>query len=315
VRIAVTGCGGRLGRALLAALVEAPFAGPSGTLGWDLPEHDLDTRGTDARLIERDRPDVVIHTAAWTDVDGCARDPDLAVRRNGTAVGELAGACLAAGVDLVLVSTNEVFDGRRTDGRGYRPSDLPRPINAYGASKLAGEIAARTAFVRGGGVVEADRGEPPPARPRLAIVRTAWLYGPPGNDFPAKILAAADRARAAGESLRVVGDEVGSPTYTVDLARAVARLVGAGSFAGVHHVVNGGTASRAAWAREVLRLVGNDVAVEEVPSATWRRASSPPLWAVLEPTLLPSGRPLRPWPEALAEYVPALLGQRAEPTR
>lgn len=291
MRIAVTGCGGRLGRALLAALAEAPFAGPSGTLGWDLPEHDLDTPGTDARLIERDRPDVVIHAAAWTDVDGCARDPELAMRRNGTAVGELAEACLAVGVDLVLVSTNEVFDGKRTDGRGYRPSDLPRPINPYGASKLAGEIAARTAFARGGGTVAADKRTPLPAGPGLAIVRTAWLYGPPGSDFPAKILAAADRARAAGEPLRVVGDEVGSPTYTVDLARAIARLVGSGALAGVHHVVNRGTASRAAWARELLRLVGNDVALEEVPSAAWPRASWPPRWAVLEPTPLPSGPP------------------------
>ncbi len=314
MRIAVTGCGGRLGRALFAALADAPFAGPSGPLGWDLPEHDLDIPGTDGRLIERDRPDVVVHTAAWTDVDGCARDPDLALRRNGTAVGELAEACVAAGVDLVLVSTNEVFDGSRSDGRGYGPSDPPRPINPYGASKLAGELAARTAFARGGSASEAEKGTPGPARPRLAIVRTAWLYGPPGNDFPARILAAADRARAAGEPLRVVGDEVGSPTYTADLARAIARLLGAGPFSGVHHVVNGGTASRAAWARELLRLVGNDVALEEVSSAAWPRASSPPPWAVLEPTPLPSGQPLRPWPEALAEYVPALLGQRAEAT-
>ena len=121
-------------------------------------------------------------------------------------------AC-AAGVDLVLVSTNEVFDGQRTDGRGYGPGDPPRPVNPYGASKLAGEIAARAAFARRWRRLEAGPGTPLAARPQLAIVRTAWLFGPPGNDFPAKILAAADRARAAGEPLRVVGDEVGSPTY------------------------------------------------------------------------------------------------------
>jgi len=311
VRIAVTGAGGRLGRALVATLEDAPFARPSGPFGWDLPEHDLDTPGSVARLIGRDRPEVIVHTAAWTDVDGCARDPEAAIRRNGTAVGELAGLCAAAGIDLVLISTNEVFGGRRTGGRGYRPSDLPSPINAYGASKLVGEVTARAAFDRYCGAFEARPGAAGPARPRLAIVRTAWLYGPPGNDFPAKILAAAERARAAGEPLRVVRDEIGSPTYTADLAGAIAGLLAAGSFAGLHHVVNSGTASRAAWAGELLRLVGLEVALEEIPSASWPRASTPPAWAVLEPTPLPAGEPLRPWPEALAEYVPILLASRA----
>ena len=95
---------------------------------------------------------------------------------------------------------------------------------------------------------------PPGARrgPQLAIVRTAWLFGPPGNDFPAKILAAAERARAAGEPLRVVGDEVGSPTYAPDLADAIVELLAGGTYAGLHHVVNGGAVSRAAWARAIL---------------------------------------------------------------
>ncbi len=311
MRIAVTGAGGRLGRALLARLEDAPFARPSGPFGWDLPDHDLDAPGTVATLIARDRPEVIVHTAAWTDVDGCARDPATALRRNGTAVGELADACVAAGIDLVFISTNEVFDGRRTDGRGYGPSDEPSPINPYGASKLAGEVAARAAFARGDGSPLTEGRAGVPARPRLAIVRTAWLYGPPGNDFPAKVLAAAERARAAGQPLRVVRDEIGSPTYAADLAGAIVALLAAGSYAGLHHVVNSGTASRAAWAGELLRLARRDVTLEEIPSASWPRASTPPTWGVLEPTSLPSGQPLRPWPEALAAYVPILLASRA----
>ena len=307
----MTGAGGRLGRALLAALGAAPLARPSGPFGWDLPEHDLDAPGSVARLIARDRPEVIVHTAAWTDVDGCARDPERALRRNGTAVGELAEECTAAGISLVLISTNEVFDGRRTDGRGYLPADEPRPINPYGASKLAGEVAAQAAFGRRRGAPAARPAGAATAGPQLAIVRTAWLYGPPGNDFPAKILAAAGRARAVGEPLRVVGDEIGSPTYTADLAGAITALLAAGSFAGVHHIVNSGTASRAAWARELLRLAGLEVAVEEIPSTAWTRASTPPGWAVLEPTPLPSGGRLRPWPQALAAYVPLLLASRA----
>lgn len=314
MRIAVTGAGGRLGRALMAALQEAPFTGPAGPLAWSRPEYDLDDPASAARVVGRDAPEVVVHAAAWTDVDGCAREPARAMRRNALAVAELADACAAAGTDLVLVSTNEVFDGRRTDGRGYAPGDRPAPINSYGASKLAGEAAAQAAFLRRGGVLAAPGGAPP-AAPQLAIVRTAWLFGPPGNDFPGKILAAAERSRDAGEPLRVVGDEVGSPTYAPDLADAIVELLAAGACAGLHHVVNGGTVSRAAWARVVLAAAHLDVRVTEVPLASWGRPSAVPAWAVLAPTPLPSGEPLRPWESALADYLPLLLRGRAPVTR
>jgi dTDP-4-dehydrorhamnose reductase len=277
----------------MAALADAPFTGLAGPIGWARPDYDLDDPSAAPRLIARDRPEVVVHAAAWTDVDGCARDPELALRRNRDAAGSLAVACAASGADLVLISTNEVFDGRRTDRLGYRPDDPTSPPNPYGASKLAGELAAREAFAAGRGSA-------------LAIVRTAWLYGPPGGDFPAKILAAAERARAAGEPLRVVGDEYGSPTSAADLAEAVADLVGSGQIEGTRHFVNPGAVSRADWARAVLRLVPRDVTIEEVPAATWVRASTPPAWAVLESSPLPSGELMRPWTEALADYAPWL---------
>jgi dTDP-4-dehydrorhamnose reductase len=313
MRVAVTGAAGRLGRALVEAIDGASFA-PTGVIAWRRPEFDLDEPDAYAALLERHRPEVVVHAAAWTDVDGCARDPDLAMARNGTATTRLARACAQRGVDLVLVSTNEVFDGRRTDGRGYAADDSPSPINAYGDSKRAGEEGGTEAYESATGrpiepFVPVDA--PPAVSPQLAIVRTAWLYGPPGNDFPAKILAAAERAASASEPLRIVGDEVGSPTYTIDLAEAIVDLLGAGAFAGIHHVVNGGAASRADWARELFAQTDVDVEIEEVPASTWRRASTPPLWSVLEPTPLPSGEPLRPWPAALADYVPELLRARA----
>jgi dTDP-4-dehydrorhamnose reductase len=301
VWVAVTGAAGRLGRALIGALEDAPFTGTRGPIAWSRAVFDLDTvtPATAAALLDRDRPEVVVHAAAWTDVDGCARDPELAMRRNGAATGVLAGACAAAGVDLVVISTNEVFDGRRSDGRGYEPDEPRSPINPYGASKAAAEAAALAAF-------EAAPG------PRLAIIRTSWLHGPPGNDFPAKIAAAALRARGAGEPLRAVADEIGSPTYTPDLADAIVELLAedaltvAGASTQVHHLVNAGRASRADWAREVLRATGIDVEVEEVPASTWQRASTPPLWAVLAPTPLPSGEPMRSWQAAFADAVPAL---------
>jgi dTDP-4-dehydrorhamnose reductase len=217
--------------------------------------------------------------------------------RNARATGVLARACAEAGADLVVVSTNEVFDGSRTDGQAYGPDDEPNPINPYGASKLAGERSARAAFEGASG--------------RLGIARTSWLFGPPGNDFPDKILAAADRARADGEPLRVVGDEWGSPTYSQDLAEAIVELIGEGDVGGVHHLVNAGVTSRAGWARELFRQAGVAVEIDEVPASTWPRASTPPLRAVLAPTPLPLGEPMRPWPEALADYLPTLRRQRA----
>jgi dTDP-4-dehydrorhamnose reductase len=301
MRVAVTGARGRLGRALVQALEEAPFTGARGPISWSRPELDLDTLTVDSvvALIKHDQPELVIHAAAWTDVDGCAKDPVLAMRRNGEASGRVAQACVDRGVGLALISTNEVFDGTRTDGRGYNPGDRPHPINAYGASKLEAEQRISDVTSGNGGGSR-------------AIIRTSWLHGPPGNDFPAKIAAAAVRAQAAGAPLRVVGDEIGCPTYAPDLAEAIVELIAAdelcppGGPARLHHLVNTGRASRADWAREVLRATGIEVEVVEVPAATWQRASTPPLWAVLEVTPLPSGEAMRDWHEAFADAVPAL---------
>jgi dTDP-4-dehydrorhamnose reductase len=298
MRVAVTGAQGRLGRALIAALEDAPFTGPMGPIAWSRPDLDLDTvsRGSVDALIGRDRPEIVIHAAAWTDVDGCAKDPDLAMRRNGAATGAIAEACLTRGVQLAVISTNEVFDGTRTDGRPYGPGEPRRAVNAYGESKL--EAERRVEAAASGSTA-------------AAIIRTSWLHGPPGNDFPAKIAAAALRAKAAGQPLKAVGDEIGTPTYTPDVADAIVELIWEDALFGergarVHHLVNGGRASRADWAREVLRQTGIEVDLEEVPASTWQRASTPPLWAVLEPTPMPSGEPMRDWRLAFADAVPAL---------
>ena len=171
---------------------------------------------------------------------------------------------------------------------------MPAPGNPYGVSKLRGEHLATAAFEH----VEAGR---------LGIVRTAWLFGAPGRDFPSRILEAADRAVAAGETLRAVADEWGTPTYVHDVAEAIVELLAADAIAGTHHVVNGGVASRADWARDVVARTGTAVEIVEVPSATWQRPSAVPRWGVLAPTPLPSGEGLRPWHEAMADYAPALL--------
>ncbi len=299
MRVAVTGSTGRLGSALVAALADAPFTGPRGPLAWTRADLDLDAPGGVIAALDRTLPEVVVHTAAWTDVDGCARDPELALRRNGEATGVLAAACAERGIDLLVVSTNEVFDGDRDDGAGYAPDDPTAPPNAYGRSKLAGERAATEAFARETG------------RASLGIARAAWLFGPPGRDFPHKILEAAAKALAETQPLRVVGDEWGTPTYAADVADAIVELLGADALPGIHHLVNGGTATRATWAEDVLERLGVRAAVEHVPATTWARASVPPRWGVLAPTPLPGGEPMRPWQAAMADYAPILRRDRA----
>ena len=295
--VAITGSGGRLGSALVAALAREGWK----VHPWSRPAYDLDDPTAAARCLHADRPDMVIHCAAWTDVDGCARDPDLAMRRNGTAVAELAAVCLSGGASLMLVSTNEVFDGTRVDGEGYREDDQFAPPNAYGASKLAGEAAVRGAF---GLAVDGGR-EAGRNGPDAWILRTSWLYGPPGNDFPSKIVAAADRL-PAGEPLRVVGDEVGSPTYAPDLAAAIVALLRIAE-PRTYHLANSGRASRAEWAQAVLLGCGRAVAVEPIRQADYQRASRAPAWAVLDTTVAARlGVTLRGWEQALGDYVAEL---------
>jgi len=301
MRVAVTGSTGRLGSALMAALGDAPFTGPAGPIAWVRADFDLDSPFGVTAALDRGRPEVVVHTAAWTDVDGCARDPELAMRRNGIATGVLATACAERGIDLVVMSTNEVFSGLRTDGQGYEPTDDTLPPNPYGLSKRAGELAAIEAFdvARGAG--------------RVGIARTAWLFGPPGRDFPRKILEAAERAAAAGDPLPVVDDEWGTPTYAHDVADAIVELLADDAHGGIHHLVSGPPATRADWASDIIDRFGLGATIQRVPAAMWERASSPPPWGVLAPTPLPSGEPIRLWPPAMADYAPLLrraLAQR-----
>jgi dTDP-4-dehydrorhamnose reductase len=186
-----------------------------------------------------------------------------------------------------VVSTNEVFDGGRTDGMGYLEDDPTAPRNPYGSSKLAGELAAREAFDGHAG---------------LWIVRTSWLYGSPGMAFPEKVVAAADRL-SAGEPLPVVADEVGCPTWTVDLAAAVLALVGA-THGGTYHLAGRGPASRLEWATAVLKVCRPDRALVPISRSAYLRPSDAPPWAVLDTRRAQAaGISMRPWDAALRAYL------------
>ena len=259
-RVLVTGADGQLGRSVVSAFDQAGWevSGPGhGVLDITDPQAVRDAVGS--------ATGVVVNSAAWTDVDGCARDPERALEINGTAAGNVAAAARTVGALAVQISTNEVFDGTAT--RPYREDDEPNPINPYGGSKLAGEFAASA------------------ANPRHLIVRTAWIFGPGGSNFPTKILRAAKARMEAGEPLSVVSDEVGNPTWAPDLAAAILWLVVAersGEAAhGVWHICGEPPVSRFEWARQITTGLGG-VDLRPISSADYPRPSRPPLRAVLD---------------------------------
>jgi dTDP-4-dehydrorhamnose reductase len=275
MRIFVTGSEGQLGTVLRASLAEAGHEVAGGDLpGWDM----MDGRQVEVGL-RAFAPDVVLHAAALTNVDYCAEHPQEAVRINGVGTYNVALACREIGAQIVAISSNEVFDG--TADRPYEEYDPRRPINPYGRSKaVAEQVVERFA-------------------PDYMIVRTAWLYAPGGTNFIHKIL---ERARSGGP-LRVVTDEVGSPTYAVDLADGLTRLIALGR-PGIYHLANAGACSRHEFAEAIVELAGLDTPVEPITSDAFDRPSTPPPYSPLANVFAAAlGVTMRPWREALAAYL------------
>jgi dTDP-4-dehydrorhamnose reductase len=248
----------------------------------DLPDADITQPGI-VSTITSFAPQLIVHAAAYTDVDGAEKDPDLAYRVNALGTQNMALAAQATGAALLHVSTNEVFDGSQREP--YREWDALNPISVYARSKAAAEQIVRT------------------LAPRFYIARVAWLFGPGGNNFITKILAGAEK----NGSVRVAADEFGNPTYAPDAAAAMAQLAVTGHY-GIYHLTNGGFCSRHALAAEILRLAGmTSVPVAPILSAEWPRPSRPPLHAVLANSAAAAlGIRPRSWQEALAEYVATL---------
>jgi dTDP-4-dehydrorhamnose reductase len=245
-----------------------------------------------AAVVGRARPDAIIHGAAWTDVDGCERDPELADEINRAGSAHLAAVAAARGAWLLGVGTDFVFSG--SGGAPYAEDASPDPISVYGATKLAGERA----------ILAAD--------PSFAVARTAWLYGGRGKHFPRTVLA----MLAKHGRMEVVDDEIGSPTFAGDLAEALVALLPHRP-AGVLHLVNGGEASRFALARRVATAAGQDPSSIAPTSTEAFREKYPlparrPARSTLANTRAAAlGVVLPPWDDAVDRYVPSLVAQLA----
>ncbi len=233
-----------------------------------------------AQAIDNRKPDVVIHAAAFTAVDDCEKRPDVAFKVNAEGTRNAALACRHARLPMLYVSTDYVFDGEKPTP--YVEDDVPRPLNVYGRSKLEGEKHV-------GDLVD-----------RFWIVRVSWLFGPLGKNFVGTIL---ERARQ-GESLRVVNDQLGAPTYTMDLARKLEQIVEKGS-PGLYHVTNQGYCTWFEFAQEILRQAGIRQAISPIStSASGRLAPRPRNSCLANARLETVGLDLLPpWQDALRRYL------------
>jgi len=298
MKVLVTGSNGMLGRALLDTLKAGKIYG-IGRLGkprneksgsFEYVSCDITDRAAVFAAVNRIKPEVVVHAAAFTQVDDCEREREKAMAVNFTGTVNMTDAAREAGAFLIFVSTDYVFDG--TKKTPYLEEDAVAPLSVYGASKLEAEKYLLT--LRGGNL----------------IVRTSWVYGAGGKNFVETILRLAEER----SSLEVVDDQVGRPTYTYDLAAALSWLCEhasqgkagtAGGFPRILHVANQGAASWFEFAREIITRAGKSVEVKPVSSERLARPARRPMNSVLDTSKYDclTKRPLREWKEALIEYL------------
>lgn len=276
MRVLVTGAGGMLGYALLPVL-EADHE----VIGLTRRDCDLSDEDAVRNIFERQEPEVVIHLAAYTNVDGCEIEPQKAKAGNEDATLNVAKAAENAGASLVYISTDYVFDGRQE--RPYREDDPPNPLSVYGRTKLMGEQHVQNTLSR------------------YYIVRTSWLFGPKGKNFVSTIL------RLAGEKpeLRVVNDQKGSPTYTRHLAQKLVELITTSEH-GIYHITGQGSCTWFEFAKKIVELGGfRQVRVIPVSTQEFVRPAPRPASSVLANQRLASlGIGLLPeWEEGLKSYL------------
>ncbi len=249
-------------------------------VGADQSQADIRDIAQVRSLVSKVRPDWIVLTAAYTDVDGSEKNQELAFAVNSTGAAHVARVAVEFGARLFYVSTDYIFDG--TSSRPYQTGDPVHPLNVYGASKAGGEKAIQE--------LSSD----------FCIGRTSWLFGAARPSFPEKILRASDSRK----ELTVVSDQLGSPTFTRDLAAAILQLIHLEA-RGVVHITNSGTCSWFDFALEVLHQAGRDsIVVRPVTSAEFVRPARRPAFSVLSPLSLQKyGITTRHWKDAIPVYL------------
>ena len=273
MKIALTGSDGMLGSDIKNVFSDVELAA--------LTLHDFDITDLDksVKAIKEIKPDYLIHVAAYTDVDGSEANPETAFLVNGIGTRNITMACEEIKCPIIYISTDYVFDG--TKNEFYNEWDKPNPLNKYGLSKLMGEQ-----FVKS-------------LTNRFYITRTSWLYGKNGKNFVDTII----RLLSEKNEIDVVDDQVGSPTYTYDLARKLRELIGRGY--GTYHVTNTSHCSWYEFAVEIAKIRGIDKKINPINSGKLKRPAKRPAFSVLNNTMLrlEGIEPARHWKGALKDYL------------
>lgn len=283
MRVAIFGATGMLGKALLRQWKDDQIIAVGSA--------DADIRVADQvlKVVENAKPDWIVLAAAYTDVDGCEINPQLAAAVNTHGAVNVAKAAARVGSRLLFISTDYVFDGKKNSP--YETGDARNPINAYGKSKADAEIKLSEIL------------------PECCIVRTSWLFGPGGKCFPDTILKIA----ATRDQIEVVNDQRGSPTYTLDLAEAIMKLRRANA-RGVIHCTNSGDCTWFDFAQEILRQAGSNTVVKSTSSDKYVRPAERPKYSVLSPASLHAyGIHMRTWQETISDYLAERSSSNAEP--
>ena len=268
-KVLVTGAKGMLGKDLCPILEDS---------GYEVIETDIDTMDiTDIfsvnSSIEKHKPDVVIHCAAYTNVDGAEADKDTAEKINSAGTENIAKICAKYDAELVYISTDYVFDGKKSEA--YLPYDEPNPLNEYGLTKLKGEQAVQKYCEK------------------YYIVRTSWLYGIHGKNFVETMISLAQTKK----ELNVVDDQIGCPTWTVELANAILKILDAGEY-GIYHACGSGSTSWCGFAKKIFELENIDVNIQPCATEEFPRPARRPKYSVMD-----NGKLCRKWETALKDYL------------
>ncbi len=278
MKVLVTGGTGMLGSDIVKV-----FGKNHDVVGLSHEELDVTSREETSETVNTIKPDIVLHCAAFTDVDGCEKETEKAYRVNALGTRNVAAACEEIDSAMLYISTDYVFDGRK--GRPYTEIDGVNPLSVYGASKLMGER-----FVMG-------------LLRRYYIVRTSWLFGRNGKNFVKTVLRLATKS-SEDEPLKIVDDQVGTPTYTKDLSEKILGLTENGFF-GLYNITNSGHCSWCDFAAKILELSGINKKIIPIKSWELGRPAPRPAFSVLDNMLLSLEDliPLRNWDEALKDYL------------
>lgn len=282
MRILVTGASGQLGYDVERELERRGIK----HLGTSSRELDITDREAVERLMAAYRPDAAIHCAAYTKVDLAEDEPERCWAVNADGTRNMAAACRKTGAKLLYISTDYVFPG--TGERSYETGDPTGPVNTYGRSKLAGELAVQSLLEK------------------YFIVRISWVFGKNGNNFVKTMLRLAETKA----ELSVVCDQIGSPTYTADLAPLLCDMVQTERY-GVYHATNEGTCAWSEFAEAIFELAGRQVVVHPIPTSAYPTRAVRPLNSRMSKERLRDNgfQELPEWKNALARYLKEITGE------